>query len=328
MKQLYHFPILGKVIINIPDLSLSNFTKRQLKNYFIRENNANSNSTFIEYVNCKNAKRLEEFIDKYSHLGRWISVSDSALHIDQYSYSINDDTVRIEKNMKTPLFHKTMKKIYYISLGNTAQKRHASLHSMYYESILFPLLSLLALSGGYYLLHGSLLEIKNKYIILCGLDGVGKSSACNIIERNGKGKLLSDNIVLFNGKYAVPFNCAMRLPKSAVTSYEILYTTDEFMEVLPPSVLYDKCIVDKIFTLSVSKNNFHMNTIKCNLTNLALYLNNASEINKGNRLATVLSYINTLVDNTLETNMIDEFYDVSIPFGEIEKATEVLINEC
>lgn len=328
MKQIYNFPILGNITVNIDNVPLSNFVRRQMKNYFISESNVTVDSTYIEYTSSKNSEKLKNFMNKYYRLGRNISVTDSGIDLDTYSYIINGDTIIIRKRHEKPAWYKALKKIYYISFGNTKDKQYASLHSMYYEYILFPLLSLFALSDGYYCLHGSLLEINNKYVIISGLDGVGKSSVSSYIESNNKGRLLSDNIVLFNGQYAVPFNCTMRLSKDIVTSYEILYTSKDFMEVLPPCVIFDKCAVDKIFALSIARDNFHVNTINYNLSQLVLFLNNAPEINRANKIVSVLAHINSLTEGSYESNTINKFYDLSVPLGKIEEATEVLLNEC
>lgn len=328
MKQIYNFPILGNITINIDNISLGRFTKRQLKNYFVNEKSSPSDSTYIEYTNRDVSERLKKFADKYYQLGRKISVTYSSLEINEYSYTVKDNTISVKRNYKKPIWYKSLKKLYYISFGNTENKKYASLHSRYYEDILFPLLSLFALSGGYYCLHGSLLEINHKYIIISGLDGVGKSSVSNYIELNGKGRLLSDNIVLFNGQYAVPLNCAMRLPAGTNTSCEVLYTSKEFVEVFPPCVIFDKCIIDRVFNLSVSKDNFHIHPIDNSLSQLVLFLNNAPEINKANEIVSVLAYIHSLADSSGVDNNINKFYDWSIPLGKIEEAVEVLLNEC
>ena len=328
MKQIYNFPILGNITVNIDNVPLSNFVKRQMKNYFMSESNTASGSTYIKYASRINSEKLKRFMNKYDRLGRQISVTDSGIDLDTYSYIINDDTIIIRKKNEKPAWYKALKKIYYITFGNTEDKQYASLHSMYYEYILFPLLSLFALSDGYYCLHGSLLDINNRYMIISGLDGVGKSSISNYIELSGKGRLLADNIVLFNGKYAVPLNCAMRLPKDITLSHEILYTSKEFMEVLPPSVIFEKCMVDKIFTLSVSRDDFHINTVDYSLSQLILFLNNAPEINRANKTVSVLAYINSLTDDSYENSIVNKFYDLAIPLGKIEEAMEVLLNEC
>lgn len=328
MTQKYYFPVIGEIIFNTNDTLLALFTKRQLKNYFLSEDKALINKTSIEYRSDTAIEKLENFISSHNMLARNIQVSANQLIVEQYVYKINDNKIIVEQCKPISFKRTLLKNIYYLTIGNTKRKKYASLHNKYYEKVLFPILSLYALKEGYYCFHASLIEINNKYIIISGLDGVGKSSISNKIDLMNKGRLLADNIVLFDGISAIPLNCVMRLAACESTKYEVLYQTKDFLEVLPANLAYEKCYIDKIFNLSVAKEKVSIKKIECELSYLTLFLNNAPEICRANKLLSVLTYINLVTNAKSETYTIHNFYNLSVPYGKIEEAMEVLINEC
>lgn len=328
MQQKYSFPVIGEITLNTNDASLALFAKRQLKNYFLSEKKTITNTTSIECISDTEIKKMKSFIASHDMLGRNIVVSENQIIVEQYFFKLDGNKLIIEQCKSTSFVHTLLKNIYYLTIGNTKRKKYASLHSKYYEKVLFPILSLYALKEGYYCLHASLVEINNKHIIISGLDGVGKSSISNKLDFMNKGHLLADNIVLFNGIFAIPLNCVMRLAKYEDTKYEILYQAKDFAEVLPAHLVYEKCCIDKIFNLSVAKEKFSLNKINCEMSYLTLFLNNAPEIARANKLLSVLAYINLESGYKFSKQNLSNFYSLSIPRGKIEEAVEVLINEC
>jgi hypothetical protein len=208
-------------------------------------------------------------------------------------------------------------------LKSLLNSEYSLTHSLFYETVLYPIFSLYAIRGNYSLVHGSLIEIEGKYIVLAGLDGVGKSSLSNELVLKGA-KIVADNFVLFNGENFIGINMPIRLDLENTTIENIIFKDNNLKE-----VLYDDCInipvtIEKVYFLSIGEkldiNSMNENTIAQNWN---LINNGASEI-----LGANLFNIPFLYQNSLSTTIINNKYNsywFSIPKGKIKEATKELI---
>lgn len=332
MVYYYKFPIVGDLSIYITDKALAEFTKRQLGNYFVKEekNLIKRNSPIeIIYQNEECSNSLNDYIEIVKSLSRKCYCTDGKAVIEDFIYETKGNAVHIylKPQRKIKKLRSILKKIYYLTFGNSREKKYRSIHSEYYRYVFFPICSLYTIMGGFYCIHGSLLEINSHNIIISGLDGVGKSSIGNLLESKGYGRILSDNCVLYNGEYAVPMNCTMRLCYSETIEYPIIYRAKEFVEVLPTTVLTTPCKVEKIFNISVGK---ELKVSKLNErynTEFVLYLCGASEINRANKFLSPFLYIYMQNERKINERKMD-LIDVKIPYGEIEEGVKVIIDEC
>ncbi|MFC1809089.1 hypothetical protein ACFL3D_03100 [Candidatus Omnitrophota bacterium] len=71
-----------------------------------------------------------------------------------------------------------------------------------YPLIYYPLFWYLEQRHNKYLLHASAFESKGKGIIICGLEGIGKTTLSLALNSTGSDQFLSDNLVLHDMQYA------------------------------------------------------------------------------------------------------------------------------
>lgn len=331
MIYYYSFPLIGEVTLLIKDKALAEFTKRQLGNYFVKETIAVKMKFPIEitYENEECYSILNNFVNTVKLLSRKCTCSDGELIVEDLVYKVKDHKIYIYNRSKNTFqkVKKILKKLYYLTIGNSKEKKYSSLHSEYYKSLFFPICSLYTMLYGFYCIHGSLLQVNSHTIVVSGLDGVGKSSISILLEEAGQGKILSDNCILYNGEYAVPLNCAMRLCNVEKVKYPIIYKAKEFIEVLPETSINNPCKVEKIFNVSIGKELKLTKLNDSHNTELVLFLNGASEINRANRFLSPFLYIN-MQNERIHKMMGSDLYDVKIPFGKIREGIKVIIDEC
>jgi len=312
-----NFPVIGKVSIDIQNTELFVFAKRQFVNYVLKESTVFKDKIFIS-IKAETFNNLE--FDNVI-LGRDIKFKNNELKIKQNSrvqkfdieYCFNDKLmINIDFNKK-PLYY----------LKSLLSSEYSMSHSLFYQTILYPIFSLYAIKENYSLVHGSLLKLDNKYIVLAGLDGVGKSSLSNeLVLRSAK--IVADNFVLFNGDKFIGLNMPIRLDLENSIKDNVIYKDDNLQEVLYDYVETKEVEVEKVYFLSIGEKlaikQMNKNIVKQNWN---LINNGASEILGANLFNLPFLYQNSLSESISESKF--NSYTFSIPKGKIQEATKELI---
>lgn len=320
-KLELNFPLLGHVILLIKDKKLGDFSKRQLKNYVIKEEFIKEEISNVEInLSGKKKENMKIINQKYS---RNIKVENNILtqnfknHFKTYEFSTGKYKIIEKSTLKN-----TLKKI--------KKNRYSSLHSRFYEYVLFPIFDLYALFEGLYLMHGSSLKVFEKNIMIIGLDGVGKTSLTNLLEEES-GEIYSDNFILTNGVQVIPFNLPLRLANNEKikNNAEILYQNKNFREVYYEQKQEEKIGIDKIFLIFIGSNNI-IEKIEIGIEDLLLISEGASEINGANNSLLSMFFVNKLMFKNNRKNQIElkvDMYKLGIKKGELKKGVE-LIKRC
>lgn len=308
-------PILGLVDICCKDMKLAEFAKRQFFTYVNSKNeeNANSNSDYLVQITTQVDFAKCGLDAKNGNRSRQFSVQNGEIHYRQIVLQRMDDG-KIRINIKG-----RVKREEDIKSCNG----YAEYHSMFYDKILFPIFVLYAITSSCFLIHGSLLRLDDKIILICGLDGVGKSTITSELQRKGA-KVLSDNFVLFNGKDAIPLNLTMRLGVTQNTDMKVIYQDENLKEAVEIYKENNALVIDRIYLLGISEF-FSADKKEMNLLNLVLYLNNAPEISSAN------AFVGPFLWNA-EMCMADVDIDknitvLQIPFGRLSDGVEVIWND-
>jgi len=333
--QIHIFlPEIGRTTINISDLSLYDFSKRQLQSYIIDNGPLNDSNDFVGIlVEDKQLNKLIkssiETAEKYS---REFFIKDKKLVLKR-KLTIGTVLEKITPYENKILINFTVPKASTLSyLKNCARNQYAKYHMMFYDFILFPLFSLYTLKSNFSLIHGALIRVKNKTIILSGLDGVGKSSLA--IKLAGHGcQLLADNFVLFNGYNAFGLNLPIRFSPSEIIHFPIVYKDNQLMECISGSHANHSLKVDLVAILTISKQ-LNIQKIKNGHNDYFITLMSAAapEINAANNHCSIFHLIN-LINNTSGFNTyynkqpFIEYYKLEIPEGKLAKGAEKLLCE-
>ena len=312
-----NFPIIGKVNIDIKNKDLFDFAMRQFKNYIIFVKDIKSD--FDNFVTIKTNIKNISFQDVI--LGREVVFKNNSIVFQKksrtqeiaYSYNFKGNVLINVDLRKKPLY----------LLRKIISSKYSLNHILFYQTMLYPIFSLYALIKNYFLVHGSLLKINNKYIVLTGLDGVGKSSLSNEIVKNGT-EILADNFVLFNGKHFIGLNMPIRLDLQNDTNENVIYQDDNLKEVLYPLTETKEIIADKVYFLSIGKNLDIKQLDKSVYLNWHLINNGAGEILEANLFNLPFNYQNLLINNVSLASSID-YYKFSIPKGKIKEAVKELM---
>lgn len=328
MKSLYfEFPLIGQCILYFPSDSLATFVSRQLKNYVIKVTDVFCDDCEIEIFNNEIIKLLKDIIDKNLYYSRNFKVAKGIILLDNIEYKCAKESLKIKYKQNKSIIHKAKRGIKKIMCISSLMK-YRNNSGVFYARYLFPLLSIYAGCYGYYCIHGSLIRLKDKNIVLTGLDGVGKSTMANMLSSE-EGDILSDNIVLFNGITALNFNLAMRIDLDTETKYQTLFKQNDFKEVLPDVTKYGEVAVDSFYNLIRDQTNKtpYLEKVCYSPVSWALYLNVAPEIGQANRLLAPWNYVwaSGLRDDKAFQFQI---YNLFIPENGIREAKEVIINEC
>ncbi len=312
-----NFPLIGDMKIDIEDSNLFVFAKRQLKNYVVTESINDDRSKYLVSIE---SKKLSEYKVEDTILAREIKFVDNKLIFSKlsriqkikYNYDFTNNCIDIYQTKKSLFFIKSL-----------LSSNYSMTHSLFYETILYPIFSLYTMIDNYSLVHGSLLKIDDKYIVLAGLDGVGKSSLSNELVNLGY-KLLADNFVLYNGSKYIGLNMPIRLDLDNDTMENVIFKDDNLKEVLYSECENNPVSVDKIFFLSIS-NKLAIKKMNENIIhqNWNLINNGASEVLGANMFNIPFLYHNA-IDGYAQENILDS-YIFSIPKGQIKEATKELI---
>ncbi len=328
MKGLsFEFPLLGRCILYFPSDSLATFISRQLKNYVIETTDVFCDDCEMEIFNSEIFELLKKFIKNNLYYSRSFKVDKSVILLDNIEYKCTGKSLKIKYKHSNSIDHKIKWIIKSIMCINSIME-YRNNSGIFYARYLFPLLSIYAAYYGYYCIHGSLIRLKNKNIVLTGLDGVGKSTMANMLSSE-EGEILSDNIVLFNGITALNFNLAMRIDLDTETKYQTIFKLNKFKEVLPDVTTFGEVVVDSFYNLIRDRNNRipYLKEASFSPTSWALYLNTAPEIGQANKLMAPWSYVwaSGMRDDKAPQLQICNLF---IPENGIQEAKEIIINEC
>ncbi len=325
----YLFPLIGEVRILVNNLSLHIFTKRQFSNYLLSEGRNSKSGVNYEIVFSDNS--IIDCFSRYEQEGLSLSRRDGwknhELCLGEYRYRISPNSVSIFVTEERDLKHKV--KIAYRNIkARTEEQKYAITGGVFYQYLLFPILTVYAATHGLFTVHGSLIKLKNnKTIIISGLDGVGKSTLSELICRDQDNKILADNIVLFNGKEALNLNLAMRLDAKETTDLPVLYQNKLIKEVQIKETTYGLCSIDSIYTLL--KNNCDTNIRVMNndipVTNWVLFLERAPEIGQANSQLSYWLFMHSLFFGN--SNSMIPVMSIAIPYGKLNIAKEIINNE-
>lgn len=311
------FPLIGIVLINIKSSDLLEFVKRQLKNYIVSELETPNSRYFlsikaidIKNINFEDAILGREIQFKNNKLST-IKLSKAQSIKYQYSFS-NEIDINISFKRKVLYFLKSL-----------LTSKYSLNHILFYQTILYPIFSLYAIEDNYSLVHGSLIKIEDKYIVLAGLDGVGKSSLSNELVLKGA-KILADNFVLFNGEKFIGLNMPIRLDLDNNTKKNIIFADNNLKEVLFDYSENKAVQVDSVYFLAIAKK-LGIRKIDQNIVNQNWNLinNGAGEILGANMFNISFLYQN-IIDKTIKQSNYNN-YIFSIPKGKIKEATKELM---
>jgi hypothetical protein len=313
-----NFPLIGNVLIQIIDSNLYNFTKRQFKNYIVSESKNNFNTNHIVSISAEDFNNLN-FNDVT--LGREIKFKDNKL---QFLKNTRVQSIAYEYDFNNSLsLDITFKKKSLYYLKSLLSSKYSINHILFYQTVLYPIFSLYALKDNYSLVHGSLLNVDNEYIVLTGLDGVGKSSLSNELVYQGA-KILADNFVLFNGESFVGLNMPIRLDLKNDTKKNIIYQDNNLKEILFDYCENNSVYANSIYFLSIGEK-LSINKMDTNIVNQNWNLinNGAGEILDANVFNIPFLYQNSL--SKINNNNKFKSYSFSIPKGKIKESTKELI---
>ena len=309
------FPLIDNIEIITKDKELYDFTIRQLNNYIIDHNKEKINC----FVNIK-SNRMSNFAEDI-FLARKLQFKDNQLNfikksrVQQIKYNYDfrrgiKITINLKKNV-----------LYYIKKFKSST--YSLNHILFYQTVLYPIFSLYAINYNFFLVHGSLLKIKDKYIVLTGLDGVGKSSLSNELVLEGA-KIYADNFVFFNGEKFFGLNMPIRLDLQNPTKGNIIYEDNNLKEVLYNEILNTSVKVDKIFFLTISEK-FNISKLDQNIAsfNWQFINSGAGEILDANLFILPFLYMNLLHNN--QNIYIPEYYHLTIPLGKIDMAVKEIM---
>jgi len=306
-----NLPVVGTVFLSIKDKQLFIFSKRQLKNYIVNIFTDNTNVDFVT-IDTSIDKKFKDII-----LGRQVKFKDN-----RFDFSINSKVQRIKYkynfNANLTINISFKKKIFYI-LKSLIKSNYSMNHILFYQTILYPIFSLYSLVDNYYLVHGSLIKMKDKHIVLTGLDGVGKSSLSNELALNNA-KILADNFVLFNGEKFIGISMPIRLDLDNETKENIVFQDNNLKEILFEYNEFKAVKVDNIYFLSIG-NEFILKEIDKNLAlyNWSLINNGAGEILDANLFNMPFIYQN-IFEKSILLNKNEKYFQLTIPKGKIKEA--------
>lgn len=326
---IFNLPLIGICRIDIQKRLLFEYVKRQFYNYFVSYKVTHDkmegiqSSLFFDDSNV--VKKFNMYCKKNLGLSRDVFWKNECISVGNYCYSVKKNSIKIYV-MKSKAKKAILKHLYHTITNRSEEQRYAFWGGEFYEYALFPIISVYTACFGMFCVHGSLIHLNSgQNIILSGLDGVGKSTLADMICSDESNCLLGDNIVLFNGRHALNFNIAMRLEKDIPTKLDVLYINKEIKEVLPKTISYGMCHIDKIYNLLRDYKNIDIIEYQDSLTpyDWIMFMESAPEIGQANRILSFWLLMHALVfkHNKIEVPIIS----VSIPNGKLSLAKEFIL---
>lgn len=309
-------PGLGLVKVDIHEKRLFEFTRRQLSLYALEEEKVASDEAFVR-INIQGDFQLIPDIK----ISREFNFRNGRVEFTRkframtlsYRYRIDSTGIDIEIQLTKRLaFLVTQLKRGYYGLS----------HFLFYNSILFPIFSLHSIIGGYYLLHGSVLKIGSKVILLSGLDGVGKSSLAASLVNSGA-ELICDNFVLYNGHTCMPLNLPVRLERYDGTIGKKIFSARQHVEVLFSGKHRYPLVIDQTYFLAIATH-FSVHELKMyqGFGASAIINNAADEIREANHFCAGFVLLNKIRYGNHEMDFVyqKKAQLLSVPRGKLDLA--------
>lgn len=315
-RTILNLPHLGIVTLEINDDNLYNFFERQFRDYIVENIRDNLNnfvrisidSHYFHVMNCQLSRSIK-FQSNYLQF-----VKNSKTQKLNFQYDLNGSIIVSIDFQKKQLHY----------LKSLIKTQYSMNHILFYQTILYPIFSLYSMIGNYFSVHGSLIKVHDKYIVLTGLDGVGKSSLTTELALLGH-KVLADNFLLFNGNTFVGLNMPLRLDLDNPINENIIYQDSNLKEVLFQDIEQNAINANKVFFMVIG-DELSMTKIDTNtaMFNWNLINNGAGEILDANLfclpfLYQNMGYIKSCADENLE------FFMLSIPKGKIKDGVKEIL---
>ncbi len=99
--------------------------------------------------------------------------------------------------------------------GDLSESLHRNYFTLMNYLVLYPILWSLERVRGWTVVHGSGLNTALGGILICGLGGVGKTTACVALMNQPGATLLSENLILVDGESLYPFPEPIRLDETS-----------------------------------------------------------------------------------------------------------------
>jgi hypothetical protein len=312
---IINLPLIDNIEILVKDSVIAKFIERQLSNYIVDTYTKNIKSEYEYIINIYDKtylSQIEYFFNRNIVLGRSHKIKNNKAIVPNFEYIYRQDKMQIICNRRTK-WYKKFKKLNY-----------RKCNIQFYNNVLFPIFSLYSILDNYILIHGSIINYKNKNIIISGLDGVGKSSISSMMSDIGA-KLYADNFVLFNGKYSLPVNLAIRLYDNQSTKLKVIYkdNDEKLKEVISNNIKMEPIKVDEIYFLNMAdKLDFSAKTF-ANPTAWFMFCNIAPEIRDANLFVAPFIY-----KGMYSTYSYDgKFYNLAIPKNLLEEGVQLINDE-
>lgn len=329
-------PLLGKIEILFSDIDLYIFTKRQLQRYIIDEykDRKSSNEQVILKYEYKNQYKelVEKLFENEIIISRNFRLNNKNLcgiekrrfYTFSYKVSKENNVILSQQLIKYSFFYNRVKKF----LG-----KYEFYHNLFYELVWYPILNLYALFEGYRVVHGSVLRIRGKNIMLTGLDGVGKSTLALSLLAEGC-EVLSDNFILYNNNTIIPFLIPFRISANEIIPLgsKVVFQNKILKEIAVDMKVYrDSVRIDKIFLLAISKKTEIINIRSLNSNTCWDLINNgANEICAANRYAVPMHFYNIIYNKPGEcfskNRRIDSYY-LGIAKDKMKDGKALLLHE-
>lgn len=322
------FPVIGEVHIETCDKRFGEFIKRQ---FYVYVSNVNvvkkvRNQSFIIVKSTFIVQLFRDILmGNTVSYARQITIRNQKLYLHNIVFYINEANMLVIEIEKAKTW--AIEKVLFHIKQYSETKKYAAYHLKFYNQVLFPIFLLYSFLG-YYLVHGSLLRKIDKCVLVTGLDGVGKSSIGNELQRNGW-HVCADNFVLFNGESAVALNLAMRLEAQQETVQRVLFQMKGMKEVVDTSVRKESALSPQAICILTIGKQFVVKKVACKEVYWSNYMNNAPEIAAANAFIAPVLLHNICADDTKRTIYLNiPTYVMEIPKGELGKAAKSIEKIC
>jgi len=179
-----------------------------------------------------------------------------------------------------------------------AKPQESFFFALTYPLVYYPLFWSLENFHNIYTLHAGAISVGDEAIVVCGLEGVGKTSLSLLLAKKLGAQFLSDNIIFYDSNYVYPCYEPIRIHKNEdpylwqdnFNKINKFKTLKDFYE---PKVAYEERTRPIIFIFPVFSNNFSINEVPSQAcVNRLLYLNRlAQELGDYSEYASLLSLL-------------------------------------
>jgi len=177
----------------------------------ITNGSADSASVEVEFIWLDDT--LSKQIERIKNENKMVAIGSNTLISDHRVVTIRklerkwkvlfDGTMNKDKFILKAYFQRKPTKDFF-RYGPLSKPQDEFYFMLTYHLVYYPLFWFLETFKTIYSLHASALSYQNKGLIICGLEGVGKTSlALKFLQEEGS-KFLSDNLVFFNNRQVYP----------------------------------------------------------------------------------------------------------------------------